>query len=63
MDAADNAIKEDELEPTIDDDDDKIGLNFFKVEDLDDHGRNRQAYLAEKEGLEQAQECNFEDIG
>jgi hypothetical protein len=49
--AADNVLEEDELEPTIDDDDDEVGLNRFEVEDLDDHGRKWQAYLAEKEAL------------
>jgi hypothetical protein len=48
MDAADNALIENELEPKIDDDDDEARLNCFKVEYLDEHGRNWQAcYLAE----------------
>jgi hypothetical protein len=51
VDAADNVLKEDELEPMIDDNNDKDDLNCFKVEELDDHGRKWQAYLAEKEAL------------
>jgi hypothetical protein len=39
MDAADNALKEDELEPTIDDNHNEVGLSCFKVKDLDNHGR------------------------
>jgi hypothetical protein len=51
MDAVDNALKEDAFEPEIDEDDHEAGLNHFKVEDLDDHRRKWQAYLAEKEVL------------
>jgi hypothetical protein len=40
VDAADNVLKEDESEPTIDEDDDEAGLNLIEVEDLNDHGRN-----------------------
>jgi hypothetical protein len=51
VDAADDLLEEDELEATIDEDDDVVGLNRFEVEDLNDHGRKWQAYLLEKEAL------------
>jgi hypothetical protein len=38
VDGADNVLKEDELEPKIDDDDDEVDLNHFEVEDLNNHG-------------------------
>lgn len=52
MDVTYDGLEEDELEPVIEDNGDEVGLNRFEIEDLDDHGRKWQAYLAGKEALQ-----------
>jgi hypothetical protein len=51
MDTADDAIKEDELELVVDNNNDEVGLKHLEVEDLDVHKSRWQTYLAEKEAL------------